>query len=189
MRRSGIFGPAQDWPDQDLIAFSAEFDPGLVVEAYRAGVFPMPLHASGFGEMGWWSPTRRGVLPVEGLRVTRSMRQSARRYTTTIDRAFERVLAACSDPSRPNGWIDAEIARVYTALHRAGRVHSVESWDAAGRLVGGLYGVSLGGLFDPIRPSAAASDPRDTFRTGSARARAIISGQRSSRSSVWRRSL
>jgi len=147
MRRSGIFGPAQDWPAQDLIAFSAEFDPDLVLEAYRAGVFPMPLHASGFGEMGWWSPTRRGVLPVEGLRVTRSMRKAARHYTTTVDRAFDRVLAACADPSRPNGWIDGEIARVYTALHRAGVVHSVETWDAAGRLVGGLYGVGVGGLF------------------------------------------
>jgi len=147
MRRSGIFGPAQDWPAQDLIAFSADFDADLVLEAYRAGVFPMPLHASGFGEMGWWSPTRRGVLPVEGLRVTRSMRQAARRYHTTVDRAFDRVLAACADPSRPNGWIDAEIARVYTALHRAGKVHSVETWDADGRLVGGLYGVGVGGLF------------------------------------------
>ncbi|MDQ7993849.1 MAG: leucyl/phenylalanyl-tRNA--protein transferase, partial [Propionicimonas sp.] len=114
MRRSGIFGPAEDWPAQDLIAFSADFDADLVVEAYRAGVFPMPLHASGFGEMGWWSPVRRGILTLEGLRVTRSMRKAARHYTTTVDSAFHRVLAACADPSRPNGWIDAEIERVYT---------------------------------------------------------------------------
>lgn len=147
MRRSEIFGPAEQWPGQDLIAFSADFDPGLVVEAYRAGVFPMPLHASGFSEMGWWSPTRRGILTLDGFRVTRSMRQSAKRYTTTIDRAFQQVLAACAAPSRPNGWIDAEIVRVFTALHAAGHVHSVEAWDAHGRLAGGLYGVSAGGLF------------------------------------------
>ncbi len=147
MWRSAIFGPAEDWPAQDLIAFSAEFDPELVVDAYRSGVFPMPLHASGFGEMGWWSPTRRGVLPVDALRVTRSMRKAARRYTTTVDTAFDRVIAACADPSRPNGWIDAEIMAVYRALHRDGRAHSGEAWDSQGRLVGGLYGVSLGGLF------------------------------------------
>lgn len=147
MWRSAIFGPPEEWPAQDLIAFSAEFDPDLVVEAYRAGVFPMPLHASGFGEMGWWSPTRRGILLLDSLRVTRSMRKSARRYTTTVDTAFDAVLAACADPSRPNGWIDAEIARVYGGLHTTGRAHSVEVWDQAGRLVGGLYGVSLGGLF------------------------------------------
>jgi leucyl/phenylalanyl-tRNA--protein transferase len=147
MRRSAIFGPPGEWPAQDLIAFSAEFDAPIVLEAYRAGVFPMPLHASGFGEMGWWSPARRGILPLASLRVTRSTRQAAKRYTTTVDEAFEQVLARCSDPSRPHGWIDAEIVRVYTELHRAGRVHSVETWDSVGRLVGGLYGVSLGGLF------------------------------------------
>ncbi len=158
MVRSGIFGPAQDWPAQDLIAFSAEFGPALVLDAYRSGVFPMPLHASGFGEMGWWSPTRRGVLPLDALRVTRSMRQSARRYTTTVDNAFDEVIEACADPTRPHGWIDDDIVAVYRSLHTAGRAHSVEAWDADGRLVGGLYGVGLGGLFagesmfhDPVR--------------------------------------
>lgn len=147
MRRSAVFGLPAQWPAQDLIGFSDEFDPGLVLEGYRAGVFPMPLHGSGFGGMGWWSPLRRGVLTLDGLRVTRSLRRSARRYTTSIDRAFEQVLAGCADPTRPNGWIDDEVAEVYTALYAAGRVHSVETWDAEGRLVGGLYGVSLGGLF------------------------------------------
>lgn len=147
MRRSRVFGESEQWPAQDLIGFSDEFDAELVLEGYRAGVFPMPLHGSGFGEMGWWSPLRRGVLTLEGLRVTRSLRQSARRYTTTVDQAFERVLAGCGDPSRPNGWIDDQIVGVYTELHNAGHVHSVETWDADGRLVGGLYGVSVGGLF------------------------------------------
>ena len=147
MWRSAIFGPPQDWPDQDLIAFSTEFDADLVLEAYQAGVFPMPLHSSGFSEMGWWSPTRRGVLPLDALRITRSMRKSARHYTTTVDRAFDQVIAACADPARPSGWIDADIMAVYRRLHAAGRAHSVETWDASGRLAGGLYGISLGGLF------------------------------------------
>lgn len=157
-RRPGLFGPPADWPAQDLIAFSAEFDEALVLAAYTEGVFPMPLHESAFSQMGWWSPLRRGVLTLDGLRLTRSLRQSAKRYTTTIDTAFEQVLQACAAPSRPYGWIDPQIARVYTALHHAGRVHSVETWDADGVLVGGLYGVSLGGLFagesmfhDPVR--------------------------------------
>ena len=147
MRRSAVFGLPEQWPAQDLIGFSDDFDAALVLEGYRAGVFPMPLHDSGFGEMGWWSPLRRGVLTLEGLRVTRSLRQSARRYTTSIDQAFDRVLAGCADPARPNGWIDAEIAETYIELYAAGHVHSVETWDADGRLVGGLYGVSVGGLF------------------------------------------
>jgi leucyl/phenylalanyl-tRNA--protein transferase len=146
-RRPGIFGPPTDWPTQDLIAFSAEFDEGLVLAAYTEGVFPMPLHSSGFGQMGWWSPVHRGVLPLDALRVPRSLRKSARRYTTTVDSAFAEVLERCADPARPYGWIDEDIRAVYTTLHHAGRVHSVETWDADGRLVGGLYGVSLGGLF------------------------------------------
>lgn len=147
MASRGIFGAPEEWPTQDLIAFSSEFDQNLVLEAYTCGVFPMPLVASGFGQMGWWSPLHRGVLPLDALRVTRSLRRSAKRYTTTVDQAFPEVLHRCADPSRKYGWIDADIRRVYTDLYRAGRVHSVETWDAEGRLVGGLYGVSLGGLF------------------------------------------
>ena len=146
-RRPGIFGPAQDWPEQDLIAFSVEFDENLVLAAYTEGVFPMPLHDSGFVQMGWWSPQHRGVLPLDAVRVPRSLRKSARHYTTTIDAAFEQVLERCADSRRKHGWIDADVRRIYTDLHWAGRVHSVETWDSEGRLVGGLYGVSLGGLF------------------------------------------
>jgi len=97
--------------------------------------------------MGGWSPLRRAVLPSGGLRVARSLRKMAARYTTTVDRAFPDVLAACADPGRPDGWIDDRIAFAYTALHQAGYVHSVETWDAQGRLVGGLYGVHQAGMF------------------------------------------
>lgn len=149
MKLSGVFGPESQWPVQDLIAFSEEFDPELVLEAYRAGVFPMPLHEAGWPEdiMGWWSPMRRGVLPLEFLRVPRSLRRSARRYTTTVDRAFDEVLRRCSDPERTGGWIDDSIIDVYTDLHRRGVVHSIEVWTPAGDLAGGLYGVSIAGLF------------------------------------------
>lgn len=148
MKLSGVFGPASTWPDQDLIALSGEFDADLVVEAYCAGVFPMPLPESGWPDaMGWWSPVDRGILPIDDLRVTRSLRQSSRHYTLTADAAFDDVIARCGDPRRPSGWIDARIIEVYTELHRLGVVHSVEAWTPAGDLAGGLYGVSLGGLF------------------------------------------
>lgn len=143
-----LFGPPAHWPRQDLIAFSDDFDPGTALLAYRCGVFPMPLGSGRFGdEMGWWSPMERAQLPPEALRVTRSLRKSARRYTTTTDLAFARVIEACGDPDRPDGWIDGRISAAFLALHAAGYVHSVETWDAEGRLVGGLYGVHQNGMF------------------------------------------
>ena len=148
MSRPGIFGPPRDWPTQDLIGLSDELDPDLVVLAYRCGVFPMPLHNSWFpARMGWWSPMRRGVLLPDGMRVTRSLRQAAKRYVTTVDAAFDQVISRCADPSRPHGWIDDDIVNAFTLLHQHGVVHSVEAWTPDGRLAGGLYGVSLGGLF------------------------------------------
>jgi leucyl/phenylalanyl-tRNA--protein transferase len=145
---SHAFGPEEDWPEQDLVALSDDFNAELVLEAYRAGVFPMPLQHSSFAaRMGWWSPVRRAYLPLDELRVTRSLRKMSKRYRVTVDRDFDGVIAACGDLSREGGWIDDDIRTVYSELHRAGSVHSVETWDAEGRLVGGLYGVSLGGLF------------------------------------------
>lgn len=143
-----VFGDPASWPEADLIGFTQELDAGLVLSAYHEGVFPMPLYWGGFaGEMGWWSPTERGILPPDQLRVTRSLRKSARHFRTTVDAAFDRVLAACADRRRPDGWIDGRIKDAYTELHRAGFVHSVETWSEDGRLVGGLYGVGVGGLF------------------------------------------
>ena len=138
------FGPPELWRHDDLVAVSRAFDPGLVLEAYRSGVFPMPARA---GLMGWWSPLHRAILPLDQLRVTRSLRKMTRRYEIRVDTDFDAVLAACGDPRRPDGWIDADIRRVYRQLHREGEVHSVEAWTADGQLAGGLYGVSLGGLF------------------------------------------
>ncbi len=148
MSLSHAFGPEEEWPAQDLVALSDDFNAGLVLEAYRAGVFPMPLQHSSFAaRMGWWSPVKRAYLPLDELRVTRSLMKMSHRYTVTVDQDFGGVIAACGDPSREGGWIDHDITAVYSELHRAGAVHSVETWDAEGRLVGGLYGVSLGGLF------------------------------------------
>jgi leucyl/phenylalanyl-tRNA--protein transferase len=103
----------------------------------------MPI---GRRRLGWWSPEPRGVLPLEGLTVTRSLRRSLRRYETRIDTAFDEVIDRCASIPRPHGWITRDIVDAYIDLHRLGLAHSVESWEGS-TLVGGLYGVSLGGLF------------------------------------------
>jgi leucyl/phenylalanyl-tRNA--protein transferase len=97
--------------------------------------------------LGWWSPDPRGILPLDGLRVSRSLRRSCARYEVRVDTAFDAVIDACADPRRPHGWIDPRIRSAYRALHELGWVHSVETWTPDGELVGGLYGVSIGGLF------------------------------------------
>ncbi|MDR1237287.1 MAG: leucyl/phenylalanyl-tRNA--protein transferase [Propionibacteriaceae bacterium] len=146
---SPIFGPPQSWPtNQDAICTTPEFDAELTIEAYHAGLFPMPITPLKDVEgVTWWSPRLRGVLPLSRLRVTRSMRKSAKRYRTSVDQAFSAVVAACADPARTGGWIDDQITAVYQELHADGIAHSIECWDSADRLVGGLYGVSFGGLF------------------------------------------
>jgi leucyl/phenylalanyl-tRNA---protein transferase len=139
--------PEAGGPD-DLVGAGADLEPGTLLAAYRQGLFPMP------GDTGrrrrqtvlWWSPVERGVLPLDGLRVSRSLRQSARRMEVRVDTAFDEVIAGCADPRREGGWIDEEIRAAYTRLHALGWAHSVETWQD-GDLVGGLYGVAVGGLF------------------------------------------
>ena len=141
--RAATFGDPVDWPPDDLVAVSAGLDPTLVRVGYACGVFPMPVDAE---LIGWWSPVRRAVLPLDGLRVSRSLRKMLPRYEIRVDTAFDAVLAGCADPRRRGGWIDERITGVYRRLHEQGWVHSVEAW-AGDALAGGLYGVSLGGLF------------------------------------------
>ncbi len=121
----------------------ADLEPGTVLAAYRAGLFPMPARR---GLMAWWSPDPRGVIPLDGLRVSRSLRKSCARMEIRFDTAFDEVLAACADRRRPGAWIDRRIKAAYQELHDLGWVHSVEAWQD-GKLAGGLYGVSIGGLF------------------------------------------
>jgi leucyl/phenylalanyl-tRNA--protein transferase len=99
------------------------------------------------GLLGWWSPDPRGILPLDRLRVTRSMRQSARQFEIRVDTCFARVIRACADPARDNGWISEDVITVYTKLHELGWAHSVEAFDRDGELAGGLYGVRVDGLF------------------------------------------
>ena len=91
-------------------------------------------------------PEARGIIPLDGLKVSRSLRKSCTRFDITVDTAFERVMRACADPHRPHGWINEPFVEAYTRLHRMGWAHSVEAWRD-GELVGGLYGVRIRRLF------------------------------------------
>jgi len=129
----------------DLVGVGADLEPGTLIDAYSRGFFPMPADDPS-GGMSWWSPELRGVLPLRGFRATRSLRQSVKRYEIRVDTAFDDVVAACADPARDGGWIDDHIREAYRVLHELGWAHSVETWQED-RLVGGLYGVAIGGLF------------------------------------------
>lgn len=130
--------------DDDVIAVGGDLAPGTILRAYRNGMFPMPLPD---GRLAWWSPRERTILPLTDLKITRSLRQSVRKFSISVDEDFEAVIDACADPSRPEGWITTGIREAYIVLHRLGWAHSVEVWDSEGDLAGGLYGVSIGGLF------------------------------------------
>jgi leucyl/phenylalanyl-tRNA--protein transferase len=133
-------------PEGDLVSVGGDLEPETLVDAYRRGIFPMEV--SGLpGVLGWWSPDPRGILPLDGLRVTRSLRQSAKRFEVRVNTCFEAVIRACADPSREDGWINAAFIAAYTRLHAMGWAHSVEVFNREGQLAGGLYGVAVGGLF------------------------------------------
>jgi leucyl/phenylalanyl-tRNA---protein transferase len=122
----------------------SELSPDLLIAGYVNGIFPMPGER---GELDWYAPGRRAVLPLDGLHVSRSLRRVLPRFDVTVDEAFGDVIGGCSD--RGDGdWIDDTILTAYTELHRLGWAHSVEVWTREPRtLAGGLYGVAIGGLF------------------------------------------
>ncbi len=127
-----------------------------ILEAcYRAGAFPM---ADGYGRIEFYRSDPRSVLEFEDLRVSKSLGRVIRKgvYEVRVDEDFEGVVRACAD--REETWISAEIVAAYTRLHRAGKAHSVEAYDRDGELVGGLYGVSLGGAFMGESMFSRASD-------------------------------
>ena len=118
-------------------------DPILLINAYAQGFFPMADH---FGKIRWYAPDPRAILEHENLYVSRSLRATLRKriYKVSIDTAFESVMRCCAQ--REDTWINESFISTYTQLHYFGLAHSVETWKD-GELVGGLYGVSLGGAF------------------------------------------
>jgi leucyl/phenylalanyl-tRNA--protein transferase len=117
--------------------------PDVLLQGYRLGVFPMAMPD---GEIEWFSPNPRGVLPLDAFHVPHALKRVVRKgaFEVRIDSAFTRVMRACA--AREDTWINGEIIRSYTQLHEIGYAHSVETW-LEGKLAGGLYGVALGGAF------------------------------------------
>ncbi len=128
--------------DGEVIAAGGDLEPGTVLDAYRRGLFPMRAE----GVLAWWSPDPRGVIPLDGFHASRTLRAATASFEIRLDTAFEAVMRGCADPARPHGWIDESFVTAYTRLHEMGWAHSVETWRA-GELVGGLYGLRVGGLF------------------------------------------
>lgn len=149
--RRPVEPPATRWqfpldaaPDSyGLIGVGADLEPGTLLAAYRSALFPMPM---GRSRIGWFSPDPRGVLPLDGLHVSRSLRRALHDFTFTRDTCFTEVMRRCGDPRRPHGWINETFVAAYTRLHELGWAHSIEVWRD-GQLAGGLYGVRIGGLF------------------------------------------
>jgi leucyl/phenylalanyl-tRNA--protein transferase len=135
-----------DWPK--LTYFGSNWEPDTLLAAYERGLFPMPYEIDDESEaIGWWSPTFRAIFVPEEIRVSRSLRQSMKNFTVTVDEQFRDVVIACGDPQRPQGWINTNVIDAFTRLHELGHAHSIEVRDTAGELVGGLYGVEIGGVF------------------------------------------
>jgi leucyl/phenylalanyl-tRNA--protein transferase len=131
--------------ESGLVAIGADLQPGTLLAAYRAGLFPMPFDRR---RVAWFSPDPRGVLPLDGLRMSRSLRRSMQRFVVGLDSCFADVVTACADPARHGAWIDPKIHAAYVRLHELGWAHSVEVFDPrTDALVGGLYGVRIGRLF------------------------------------------
>lgn len=129
----------------DIVGTGADLEPATLADAYRRGVFPWPHDGV---PLPWFSPDPRGVIWLEDLHVSRSLRRTLRNsgWTTTVDRAFAEVVQGCRE-DRPEGtWITSEMLGAYRRLHAHGWARSIEVWDADA-LVGGLYGVQLGGVF------------------------------------------
>lgn len=126
-----------------------EVTPELLLRAYSAGLFPM-AETRASNRLYWLDPERRGILPLSGFHLSRRLLRTVRSglYAVTADQEFAGVIAACasSAPGREDTWINPDIERLFGALHRLGHAHCVETW-LDGVLVGGLYGVSLGGAF------------------------------------------
>ena len=149
--RSGIsFPPPGTADERGRVMVGGDLEPGTLLAAYRSGLFPMRQPS---GELAWWSPDPRGILPVDALRVSDSLRRSCRRFEIRVDTAFAAVVDGCADRAPEEYyWITPEIREASLRLHELGWAHSVEAWtrptpDAPSELAGGLYGVAVGGLF------------------------------------------
>jgi leucyl/phenylalanyl-tRNA--protein transferase len=131
----------------DLIAVGADLEPGTLLAAYRSGLFPMPVDPTRrSSQIAWYSPDPRGVLPLDGVHISRTLRRSMRHFEVSINDDFGGVVRACGDPRRPGFWISRRVIAAYEELFALGWAESCEVW-LEGRLVGGVYGVRIGAFY------------------------------------------
>ncbi len=146
--------PVEADEGQDLLGVGGDLDPATLLDGYRQGLFAMHLHPDDIPPhlrdqeplVGWWSPDPRGVLIPSELVVSTSLWRAMGRFQISVDTAFSEVVAGCADPTRPHGWITPDYIEAYEALHAAGYAHSIEVWDGAAELAGGLLCVEVGGF-------------------------------------------
>jgi len=150
LSRKGAFFPNPETADEEgVVAIGGDLSPERLIAAYRRGIFPWPVFGEGF-PIPWVSPDPRAIIELDGLHVSRRLRRTIRsgRFSVTYDRDFAGVIAGCAEPRANDAdtWITSEMIAAYQRLHQLGHAHSVETWRE-GRLVGGVYGVAIGGLF------------------------------------------
>ena len=137
--------PADSADEHGIVGVGADLKVETVLEAYCAGLFPMPLQTG--GPIAWWSPDPRAVLPLREFHTSRSLKKSMRSFRFTTNANFEGVVRACANPNRPHGWIDQQIVDAYLRLHDRGWAHSVEVLGTDDELIGGVYGIGIAGFF------------------------------------------
>ncbi|HWQ92453.1 MAG TPA: leucyl/phenylalanyl-tRNA--protein transferase [Clostridia bacterium] len=146
-----FLGPRLRFPDprkadeDGLVAVGGDFSTERLLLAYQSGIFPWTANP-----ITWWSPNPRAIFELDGFHVSRSLQRTLRRgaFRLSLDKAFERVIRACAapGPGRHTTWIEPEFIEAYTRLHEHGHAHSIECW-LGDELVGGVYGVAIGGFF------------------------------------------
>jgi leucyl/phenylalanyl-tRNA--protein transferase len=146
LRGKTLPDPEKEADENGLVALGGRLEPDLLLEAYRAGIFPW----SSDPVVNWWSPDPRAIFDLESYRPHRSVRQAMRRHAWryTIDADFAGTMRACAESTeaRPGTWITDDFVEAYVSLHRRGHAHSLEVWEGD-EVVGGLYGVTIGGFF------------------------------------------
>ena len=141
------FPTPEQMPKDDLVTLGADLKPETLIDSYKHGIFPMHIQIENKREIGWWSPQQRGILPLDKINISSSLKKSMKKYFVTFDQDFDAVIEGCGDDKRPKGWINKDIKIAYKKLFDLGYVHSVEVWNKKDELVGGLYGVEVNGLF------------------------------------------
>ena len=138
--------PLPKWPV--LTKFGSRWTDEVLIAAYQRGMFPMPFEIEGGTfTIGWWSPQPRAIFLPESVSPNRSLRKSMKHFSFSVDQDFSGVMRACANPDRPQGWINEQVIESFTQLHLQGLAHSIEVKNLEGELVGGLYGVEIGGVF------------------------------------------